>query len=283
MSLRAKFNAVLLAAFLVGLGAASAFSYRIIYDNARREVTQEAGIMIAEAMAVRGYTVNEIRPLLTEQMKQRFLPHTVPSWAAQTKLRALTAQFPDYIYKEAALNPTNPADLAVGWEADVINQFQNTPGLKEFAVVRDTPAGPVLSVSKPLRIADKDCLGCHTTPEMSPPTMVELYGKTGGYGWKLGEVIGAQIVSVPMRVALDRANDLFVLFLGGLSAVFAVTLIVLNVVLHFVIIKPVGRISEIVNTISMGNLAAPEFDVRGNDEIATLARSFNRLRRSQAG
>lgn len=281
MSLRLKFNAVLLAAFLVGLSLAAAFSYRIIFDNARREVTQEASIMIAQAVAIRGYTVNEIRPLLAEQMKQRFLPHTVPSWAAQTNLRALTAQFPDYSYKEAALNPTNPADQAVGWEADLITQFQNFPGLKEFSTIRDTPAGPVLSVSRPLRIADKDCLACHTSPDVSPATMVELYGTTGGYGWKVGDVIGAQIVSVPMRVALDRANDLFVVFLGGLAAVFGVTLVVLNVVLHFAITRPLARISEIVNTISLGNLEAPEFDIRGGDEIATLARSFNRLRRSQ--
>src|SRR5262245_5428608 len=110
MGLRAKFNLVLLAAFVVGLALAGALSYRILQENARREVAQEAAIMIAQATAIRGYTTREIRPLLAEQMKVRFLPHTVPSWAAQTNLRALTAQFPDYTYKEAALNPTNTAD-----------------------------------------------------------------------------------------------------------------------------------------------------------------------------
>jgi protein-histidine pros-kinase len=32
--------------------------------------------------------------------------------------------------------------------------------------------------------------------------------------------------------------------------------------------------------ISTGNMNIPEFEVAGNDEIAVLARSFNRLRRS---
>lgn len=282
MGLRTKFNLVLLVAFLVGLSMAAALSYRIIYDNARREVAQEAAIMIAQATAIRGYTTTEIKPLLAEQMKRRFLPHTVPSWAAQTNLRAMTAQFPDYTYKEAALNPTNPADRAADWEADIIAEFQRTTTLKEYTSIRDTPAGPVLSVSKPFRITDKDCLSCHSTPDMAPVTMVDLYGAANGYGWKLGDVIGAQIVSVPMRVALNRANELFLVYLAGLTAIFAVTILLLNLMLHFVIIRPISRMSAIAGEVSMGNVAVPEFATQGSDEVAKLAQSFNRMRRSLA-
>jgi HAMP domain-containing protein len=282
MGLRAKFNLVLLAAFIVGLALAAAVSYRIINENARREVVQEAAIVIAQATAVRGYTVTEIRPLLAEQMKRRFLPHTVPSWAAQTTLRAMTAQFPNYAYKEAALNPTNTADRATEWEADIIGEFQRSATLKEYTLIRDTPAGPILSVAKPIRITDKDCLNCHTTPAMAPTTMVDLYGGANGYGWQLGDVVGAQIVSVPMRVALDRANELFVVYLAGLAAVFAVTLLLLNLVLHFVIIRPIRRMSLIAEQVSLGNNEAPAFTISGGDEISSLAQSFNRMRRSLA-
>ena len=47
--------------------------------------------------------------------------------------------------------------------------------------------------------------------------MVELYGPDNGFGWKLGDVIAAQVVSVPERVPLDRANRTFMLFLAGLG------------------------------------------------------------------
>src|SRR5580698_265327 len=164
MGLKAKFNLAMLVAFLVGLALAAAMSWRIVQDNARREVLQEAAIMMAQASAIRDYTTKEIEPLLADQLKVRFLPHTVPSWAAQTNLRALAAQFPDYTYKEAALNPTNPADRATDWEADIIAEFQHSPTLKEFTSTRDTSAGPILSVSRPIRITDKDCLSCHSTP-----------------------------------------------------------------------------------------------------------------------
>jgi len=64
-------------------------------------------------------------------------------------------RFPDYAYKEASLNPTNPADHATDWEADIINTFRNDPALKEFSTVRDTVTGPVLVVARPVNVDDK--------------------------------------------------------------------------------------------------------------------------------
>jgi HAMP domain-containing protein len=280
MGLRAKFNLVLLAAFVVGLALAAGLSYRIINDNARREVSHEAAIMITAASAIRDYTAKEIKPLLSDQLKVRFLPHVVSSWAAQTNLREVSAQFSDYTYKEAALNPTNPADRATDWESDIIAEFQRSPTLKEFTNVRETPAGPMLSVSRPIRITDPECLSCHSVPSAAPASMIDLYGSANGFGWKLNDIIGAQIVSVPMRVALDRANELFMVIFGGLAGVFVITLLLLNLVLHFMIIRPIRQMSAIASDVSLGNTEAPEFAEQGRDEIASLGQSFNRMRRS---
>ncbi len=282
MGLKAKFNLAMLLAFLVGLGLAAGLSWRIAHENARREVVQQAALMMAMASAIREYTDKEIGPLLAGQIKARFLPHTVPSWAAQTNLRSLATQFPDYTYKEAALNPTNPADRATDWESGIIATFARDPSLTTLTSTHDGPAGPLLSISRPLRITDKDCLTCHSTPSAAPASMIDLYGATNGFGWKLGDVIGAQIVSVPMQVALNRAYDAFKVYVIALVAVFAITIILLNLLLHFVIVKPIRRLSTIASEISLGNMDAPEFAERGRDEIASLGTSFNRMRRSLA-
>jgi protein-histidine pros-kinase len=282
MGLKAKFNLVLLAAFAVGLALAAAMSWRIVHDNARRELLQEAGIMMAQASAVSDYTVNEIDPLLAEQLKVRFLPHSIPFWAAQTVLRTMAKDFPEYTYKEAALNPTNPADRATDWESAIINDFGQHPTLTQLTTTRDTPAGSMLSFSRPIRVSDRSCLQCHSTPAAAPPTMIDLYGSANGFDWKLGDVVGAQIVSVPMSVALERADAAFKVYVGGLAAVFLVVFVLLNLLLHFVIVQPVRRISAIASEVSLGNMNAPEVTVRGRDEIASLAESFNRMRRSLA-
>ncbi len=282
MGLKTKFNLVMLLAFVVGLAVAVGLSWRIAQEHAHREVVQQAALMLAEAGAIRDYTNKEIQPLLADQVKVRFLPHTVPSWAAQTNLRALAAQFPGYSYKEAALNPTNPADRATDWESGIIAEFAQHPSLAEFTSTRDSPTGPILSISRPIRIVDKDCLICHSTPQAAPASMIDLYGSANGFGWKVGDVIGAQIVSVPMQVALARAYDAFKVYLVILAAVFVVTIVLLNLLLHFVIVKPLQRMSAIANEISLGKMDAPEFPARGRDEVSMLAASFNRMRRSLA-
>ena len=280
MGLKAKFNLVMLLAFLAGLALAAGLSWQIAHQNARREVLQQAAVMMAEATAIRDYTDKEIGPLLADQIKVRFLPQTIPFWAAQTNMRAVSAHFPDYAYKEAALNPTNPADRATDWESGIIAEFARNPTLTEFTSTRDGPTGPILSISRPIRVTDKDCLTCHSTPSAAPPSMIDLYGTANGFGWKLGDTVGAQIVSVPMQVALDRANEAFKVYLLVLVAVFAVTMVLLNLLLHFVIVQPIRRMSAIASAISLGDTDAPEFAERGRDEIASLAGSFNRMRRS---
>ncbi|HJU16027.1 MAG TPA: DUF3365 domain-containing protein [Stellaceae bacterium] len=283
MGLKAKFNLVMLAAFLVGLALAASLSYAIVQKNAREATLQQARIMIDAASAVRGYTDKEVGPLLAAQNSVRFLPQTIPFFAAQTVLRGLPASYRDYAYKEAALNPKNPADQATEWEADIIAAFQNSPDKRELITERDTPEGPTLNLARPVRLDNEGCLSCHSTPQKAPSSMIDLYGTKGGFGWKQGEVVGAQIVTVPMTVAFDKAHRLFLVLIGGVAAVFAATLLLLNLLLHFLIVRPVRKISAVASEVSLGNLDIPEYQPRGRDEIASLASSFNRMRRSLMG
>ncbi len=280
MGLRTKINLVMITAFLIGLGVATLLAWQITTEEAKRQMLNEAGIIMRSGTAVRGYTQKEIRPLIADQMAVRFLPHSVPSWSAQTVLHDLQKDFPDYSYKEAALNPTNPSDRATNWESDVINAFRRDPKLAEFVGIRDTPTGQFLTFARPFRLTDPACLSCHSTPAAAPPTMVDLYGNGNGFGWTLNEVIGAQIVSVPMSVALGRANQSLVAFVVSLSAVFLVMLIVLNVLMHFFILRPIQQITALARDVSAGKTDVPEYTVKGRDEISSLGRSFNLMHRS---
>ena len=282
MGLRLKFNLVMLVAFVVGLGLAGALSYGMVNTNARQEVLNEAAIMSGQATAISSYTADEIAPLLVSQFNRRFLPQSVPAWSAQTNFRALQKQFPDYSYRTVMTNPTNPADLPADWQADIIHALAQDPKTTEIVSERDTPNGRILSVARPIVIANPACLQCHSVPANAPRTMVDLYGPDHGFGWALNEVLGAQIVSVPMAVPLGRAARTFTTVMTGLTGVFAVMVLLLNVMLHFVIIRPVRAISASATAVSLGNMDAPEYAVRGKDEINTLAEAFNRMRRSLA-
>jgi len=46
------------------------------------------------------------------------------------------------------------------------------------------------------------------------------------------------------------------------------------------IVRPITRMSSSADEISTGNMDIPEFEESGKDEVALLAKSFNRMRRS---
>ena len=139
MKLIWKFNLVLLGIFLLGTGIAGYVSYGVVQANAREEIVQNARLMMEAALASRTFTNTQVKPLLETQLKYAFLPQTVPAYAATEVFNEMRKRHPDYGYKEATLNPTNPRDRASDWEADIINEFRKTPTLPESTGERDTP------------------------------------------------------------------------------------------------------------------------------------------------
>src|SRR3990167_2234385 len=220
MKLLLKFNLVFVLIFLLGLAVTGAMTRQMLERNAQEETLQHARVLLEKALAVRSYTSTQVAPLLETQMKYAFLPQSVPAFSATEVLAKIQKNHPEYSYKEATLNPTNPRDRAVEWEADVIAEFRKAPDTGEFVGERDTPAGRALYIARPIKIADGACLRCHSTVEAAPRTLVEKYGPANGFGWQLGEVVGAQMVSVPMAVPMARAHEAWALFMGMLSAVF---------------------------------------------------------------
>jgi len=281
MKLLAKFNLILGLILGAGLALAAVLSQNFLKNAAREEVLTQARLMMGAMRAARDYTTNQVKPLLvTQQEHQRsFLPQTVPAFAATESFGYLRGSYQDYAYKEAALNPTNPRDRAVDWEADIINNFRNHGQSKELVGERDTPTGRSLYLARPIA-ADPPCLECHNVPRVAPTAMIRRYGANNGFGWQPHEIIGAQIVSVPMELPLKMASQAFQSLVIYLVGVFLATLLLLDLALLFTVVRPLRKLSTMADQISTGQMDMPELPASGKDEIAVLAGSFNRMRRS---
>jgi len=282
VNLLVKLNLILILVFAVGMVPAAMISRDLLDTNAQSQVIQNARIMMETAIAMRGYTVGQVKPLLAPLMKDEFLPQSVPAYSATEIFNALRENHPEYTYKEATLNPTNPRNRAVDWETDLVNEFRRDESRAEIVGERDTPLGRSLYLSKPIKVSNEACLSCHTTPEEAPQTMLAVYGREGGFGWKLDEIIGAQIVQVPMSEPSRLADVAFQRLLMVLTGLFVFTLLALNLLLHFVVVRPIRRLSVMADKVSRGDADVADAPVRGSDEVAVLAGSFNRMRISLA-
>ena len=280
MKLIWKFNLLLLGIFLLGFAIAGFVSYRMLQANAREEIVQNARLMMEAALSSRTYTTAQVKPLLDTQLKYVFLPQTVPAYAATEVFNEMRKTHPDYGYKEATLNPTNPRDRASDWEADLVQVFRQSASNVEIVGERDTPTGRALYLAHPIRVTSAACLVCHSSIEVAPKTMVDLYGTANGFGWKMNEVIGAQVVSVPMSVPIARANQTFRTFMLSLAGVFIVTFLLLDAMLHVMVIRRVTRLAKAADQVSLGHMDASEFKARSRDEIGVLTEAIGRMKTS---
>ena len=280
MTLLTRINLLLFAAFVLGVSIAGGMARHLLREDAKREGLATARLMMASATASRDYTRAEIAPLLQQHPSAEFRPQMVPAYAAVQTLDRLRKERPEYTYREATLNPTNPSDRASDWEADVVNGFRNGAGLKEVTGERMTAFGPSLYLARPIRIPSAECLVCHSTAAAAPPAMLARYGSTNGFGWHVDEAVGSQIVSVPLSDALAKADHAFYLFLATIAGVFLLILALVNVTLRVIVLRPIGRMAALGDRVSSGDVAGTEFDSTGTDEIAQLGRSFERMRRS---
>lgn len=278
MKLLLKFNLILVVLILIGLAVVSHIAHSFLIDNARAQVLQQAELMMESASSMRKYTSEELKPLLVENPHYNieFLPQVVPAYGATVTFARLREKFPEYTYKEATLNPTNLQDRAVDWETDVIENFRNNPQQKELTGERATPTGMSIFLAHPI-IAEKSCMECHSVPSAAPQAMIEKYGTTNGFGWKLNDVVAAQIISVPTAIPVKIATRAFATLMWSLTGAFAAILLAVNLTLYFIIIRPVRNLSRVADQVSLGQAEATEIPVRGNDEIAELTRACNRL------
>jgi HAMP domain-containing protein len=279
VGLRTKFNLLLLGVALIGAGLFSLAAEPLVNAVAREEVLQSSRIMMESAAGARKYTSEQIAPILKPMIGHRFYPQSVSAYAAKRNFDVIHAKFPDFSYREAALNPTNPQDRATDWEADIINDFRAHPGKEEDSLVRSTATGPMLELARPL-VNKPACMECHSTAASAPASMIALYGNENGFGWKPGEIIGAQIVSVPMSASAMRASHIRSLFVIPFVAFLALLFVSVNVLLNFVVVRPIEKIAKTAEAISLGEMKTPEYKYRRSDQIGRLSASFNRMHRS---
>ncbi len=279
MSLLYKFVSIVLLILLSGLVATGFVAYHQLDRLAENQVQQQAKLIMQAAVATRDYTNNHIKKLV-EKLPQtdEFVPERVPAFAATTTLRSILehSAFKEYKYREPSQKPTKPNDAADDFEKTLLKHFRDHREEPDNWWPHTELGVSYWVYARPLP-ATKDCLECHSTPKNAPQSMLNMYGKINGFGWEEGEVEAAQIVTVPTSVPDGIRNQALLWIIGVMVLFTALTLLALGLALRMIVIRPVARLSEMADQLSRGNLSQDELPVHGNDEIATLTGSFNRM------
>jgi hypothetical protein len=164
MSLKGRLHLFMLIMLVIAATGTALVAWHGFQRQADATAARAGALIMAAALGIRQYTNVHIRPELEPFLDQRFLPQTVPSFSAIESLGGMKERFPDYSYREAALNPTNRRDLAQPWEEVLIRAFQADPLKTESNGRIEIGGKPFHYTAKPIKITDPTCLRCHSTP-----------------------------------------------------------------------------------------------------------------------
>ena len=276
--IRRSLALVFVGALLVG-GFGAYFALR---GQAFDEAARESRLLLNTAMAIRNYTITRIAPKLSDVAVEDFHAETVPSFAAQSVFAEVTDQDIAYTYREVALNPTNPDDLPVPFETALINRFRQDETLLERMGTWSTEGSELFFLARPIRIEAEACLACHSTPDAAPSAMIAQYGTSNGFGWELGEVIGIQIVTVPIREEMRGAYELVLMMAGGLLVIFLVAYALLSGTIHRHLVLPLQALAARAEDASVGADGGDPLPEDGAEELRSLSRAITRLQTSLA-
>lgn len=278
MNIETKFTWIIATCFSLGLASSGYISYQMETQRKEKEVLQEANTLMEAAQAVRKYTVEHVKPLLSDKMDTDFQEILIPSFAAQNVLQRVTANSPEYSYRESSLNPTNVRSRATDWEVSLIRAFEADPKLNELSGENGTGMDKFFYIAHPIRIESPACLRCHSTLEAAPPSMVKKYG-TGGFGWKIGDVIGLQTVYVKIATTELRARNGVLATLGSLTSVFLLTTAILLLLLRRYVVQPLATLTSIAHASSLGQ-QPPSTNLLTDGQINQLHKAIVRLQLS---
>jgi len=285
MRLETRFAGIIASCFVFGICTAGYISYRLEARQAREEVKQKADMVLETAMAVRAYTSEEVAVALQAMDdKGNFHAAQVPSFAAQSAMRRLAQKLPEYQYRESSLNPTNLNDRATDWEVGLLRAFQADPQRTELSGELGAGQDRQYYVARPIRMGSPACLYCHSTPEAAPKAMVARYGAGNGFGWRMGDVVGLQLVRVSTAPAEAKAFNSVVVTIGSITSVFVLAAAVMLLLLRRHVTSPLEALTRVALATSLDKpLDKLQEDIPlppGHGQFEELQRAIQRLKAS---
>jgi HAMP domain-containing protein len=291
LKLASQFTLLLSLIFIGGIALGGFALSQALEQKAEIEISARGQIAMQMVNAVRSYTVREIVPLMIQlpRAQTSFIPETAPSYTARQVFETFKEdwKYKDFMYKDATLNPTNLANQADRFEAKLIEKFESDRTLKSLSGFRNISGEQLFYIAQPLAVTSLRCLKCHSTPQVAPKNHVERYGTQNGYGWKLNQVVGTQIIHVPATEVTNSARQALFLFINIFIGIFALVLISINYLLKTRVIQPLKPMAQLAQTITRDTVSVTEVRAledsnltqiyERTDELGQLGRVFQKM------
>lgn len=268
-SVNTKYN-IISSLLLVALFMALAFS------NYRREQTLILKGAIDNARTISRQII-ETRDYLSRNVtsepehNESLIPQVAATRVAQQLTRGTY-----YYVRQVSLRYRNPDNRPDSFETAQLTTFRDVKAAETWQVTTKN-GKKSLRYLLPM-VSDESCLACHGSFDAAPAFIQKRFPRGHfSYGYKVGEVIGAVSVSVPMeelyqQIGTNLKRD--ILFDGLVLLIFVT---ISGWVIRRTILTPVRAVADSIAGVAHTGNFSERLEQGGEDEIGELIGSFNEL------
>ena len=131
-----------------------------------------------------------------------------------------------YIYKLAATNPRNPVNKATAFEAEILNKFRNGE-FDTFSTMLKQDGEQYFFKAMPIDKNKQSCMKCHSTPDIAPKELIDLYGSKVAFGEKVGDIRAMISLKIPVTTIIKNTLKQFYINIIVILFIFVVFYIIL--------------------------------------------------------
>lgn len=262
------------------------FSF-LLYHHLKDRVIEDANertlIIMTQMDAVGNYVKEELRPRMFDvlpkaSMEDDFVVEAMSTTHVRHKvMEGFNRDLKDYTFKRVSTNPINPKNKADSLHEKKLAYFQEDRDRKSWNGVITIDGLEYIMRVKPV-ITEKGCLKCHGDPSHAPGGLVKKYGQDRGSGWKEGDVMGVDSVTIPLAVTLGQIRGIAIsTFIFGFATLLYL-FISLQGAFWSLVGKPLNRLRTVFEGISKGTEPLnQDLPIASKDEIGELTASFNEM------
>ncbi|MBC8018609.1 MAG: DUF3365 domain-containing protein [Verrucomicrobia bacterium] len=268
-SVNTKYN-IVSSLLLVALFMALAYSnYLRAQSLILKGAIDNARIISRQIIETRDYLSKSVTS--EPEHNENLIPQVAASRVAQQLTRGS-----NYYVRQVSLRYRNPDNRPDNFETIQLTTFRDVKAVETWQVTMKK-GEKSLRYLLPM-VSDESCLTCHGSYDTAPGFIQKRFPRGHfSYGYKVGEVIGAVSVSVPMeglyrQIGANLKRDILY---DGLVLLIFIT--ISGWIIRRTILTPVKAVAASIAAVAHSGNFSERLEQRGDDEIGKLIGSFNEL------
>lgn len=269
LSVNTKYN-LISSLLLVALFMALAYSsYRREQALILKGAIDNARTISRQIIETRDYLSKSVTS--EPEHNENLIPQVAASKVAQQMTRGS-----NYYVRQVSLRYRNPDNRPDSFETMQLTTFRDVKAAEVWQISKEKEKKS-LRYLLPM-VSDESCLTCHGSYDNAPGFIQRRFPRGHfSYGYKVGEVIGAVSVSVPMeglykQIGANLKRD--ILYEGLVLLIF---ITISGWIIRKTILTPVKTVAARIVAVAHSGNFSERLEPRGEDEIGELISSFNEL------